>query len=60
MEEKKSRGRPPAPPDEKLVLRSIRLTRPHWAKIDAAGMEAFREYIARWRPKPKDQASSKK
>lgn len=50
-EPKRPRGRPPAPPDERLLLRSIRLTAPQWEKIDKAGMEALRKLIDRWHPK---------
>jgi hypothetical protein len=54
MEEpKKPRGRPPTPPEEKLELRAMRLKPSHWEKIDAAGMEAFRALIERWRPQKK-------
>lgn len=38
-------GRPPKPPGTHLVQRSIRLTRAHWAKIDAAGLPAQRRRI---------------
>lgn len=51
MEEKRKPGRPPTPPEEKLVLRALRLKPAHWEKIDAAGMEALRKLIERWRPK---------
>jgi hypothetical protein len=34
---KRSRGRPPAPPEEKLEQRSIRLTAAQWNKVDAGG-----------------------
>lgn len=51
-EEKKPRGRPPVPPDERLEQRSIRLSAKQWEKIDAAGgIEALRKLIDRWRPK---------
>ena len=29
----------------------MRLKPAHWAKIEAAGMEAFRKLIDRWKPK---------
>jgi len=45
-------GRPPLPEDERRVQRSIRLKPKHWAKIDAAGKEAFEKLIERWRPPP--------
>lgn len=48
---KKPRGRPPTPPEEKLELRAMRLKPRQWAKIEEAGMEAFRKLIDRWRPK---------
>jgi len=47
-QEKRPRGRPPVPPDEKLEQRSIRLTAAQWAKIEAAGgMEWLRRLIDR-------------
>lgn len=46
-EPKRPRGRPPAAPEEKLELRSIRLTPAMWAKIDKAGMEWLRKLIKR-------------
>ena len=46
---KKPLGRPPKPSDEKLEQRSIRLTAPQWAKVDAAGLAALRKLINRWR-----------
>jgi hypothetical protein len=48
---KRPRGRPPKPPEETLVLRSLRLTPATWAKIDAAGMDALRALLKRWKPK---------
>ena len=45
----KPKGRPPKPPDERLVQRSIRLTPAQWAKIDAAGLPALRKLLDRWR-----------
>lgn len=51
---KKPAGRPPVPHDKELVQRSIRMTRPQWAKIDAAGgVEALRKLVDRWRPPTK-------
>jgi len=44
------RGRPPTHPDEKLLLRSIRLTAGQWAKIDAQGMAWLRALIDRAKP----------
>lgn len=46
-EPKRTRGRPPTPPDEKLELRSIRLTAAMWAKVDKGGMEWLRKLIKR-------------
>ena len=42
-------GRPPVPPEQRLVQRSIRLTPAQWAKIDAAGLPALRKLLDRWR-----------
>ncbi|WP_157497384.1 hypothetical protein [Diaphorobacter sp. J5-51] len=50
-EQKKPRGRPPTPEDKVLLMRSIRLTREQWAKVDAAGLRALRQLIDRWKPK---------
>jgi hypothetical protein len=47
---KRPRGRPPKPPEEVLVLRSIRLPVAAWDKIDAAGMDALRALLKRWKP----------
>lgn len=47
---KRPRGRPPKPPEEVLVLRSIRLPAALWAKVDANGVEWLRQLIARARP----------
>jgi hypothetical protein len=45
-------GRPPKPPEELLVQRSIRLTAAQWEKIDAAGLPALRKLIDKWRVQP--------
>jgi hypothetical protein len=47
--EKRSRGRPPVSPDERLEARSIRLTTAQWAKVDANGMTWLRRLIQRAR-----------
>lgn len=44
--------RPKKPEAEKLVQRSLRLLPRHWAKIDAAGLEALRKLLDRWRVPP--------
>jgi hypothetical protein len=49
-QEKRPRGRPPKPPEEVMVLRSIRLPPALWAKIDAAGVDALRALLKRWKP----------
>jgi hypothetical protein len=46
-EPKRGRGRPPTPPQEKLVQRSIRLTPSQWAKVDANGINWLRALIQR-------------
>lgn len=46
-EPKKGRGRPPAPPEERLEQRSIRLTAAQWAKVDANGVAWLRALIQR-------------
>jgi hypothetical protein len=51
MDDKKPRGRPPVPPEQKLEQRSIRLTAAQWAKIDAMGLEWLRRLIDRARPR---------
>jgi hypothetical protein len=54
MEQPKNKGgRPPVPEDQRLVQRSIRLSREHWQKFDAAGgIEWLRKLIDRSRPPP--------
>jgi len=53
MEEPKNPGgRPPVPPELRLVQRSIRLTPAQWAKIDAHGLAWLRALIDRSRPPP--------
>jgi len=47
---KPKRGRPPTPPEEALVLRSMRLKPRHWAKIDAYGVDWLRRLIDRAKP----------
>ena len=44
------RGRPPVQPDQRLVLRTIRLTTAQWAKVDEFGMVWLRKLIERARP----------
>lgn len=52
-DQKRGRGRPPTPPDERLEQRSIRLTAAQWAKIDANGVPWLRKLIDRAKlPKP--------
>jgi hypothetical protein len=46
-EEKRGRGRPPIPPDERLEQRSIRLTTAQWAKVERGGMDWLRKLIQR-------------
>ena len=48
---KTKRGRPPTPPEDKLILRSIRLTAAQWEKIDKHGADWLRKLIERARPK---------
>jgi len=51
MEQTKNKGgRPPVPPEQRLVQRSIRLPPDLWAKIDAHGLEWLRAVIRRARP----------
>jgi len=51
MEQPKNKGgRPPVPPEQRLVQRSIRLPPDLWAKIDAHGLEWLRAVIRRARP----------
>lgn len=45
-------GRPPTPPDQKLILKSIRLTAAQWAKVDANGADWLRALIDKAKPKP--------
>lgn len=52
VDQKRPRGRPELDESERLVQRSIRLLQRQWAKIDFAGLEAFRAHLDRWQPKP--------
>jgi len=52
---KKQRGRPVKAEGEKLERRTVFLLPRQWAKIDAAGKEAFGALIDRWKPKAKPQ-----
>ncbi|MCR6481021.1 hypothetical protein NU688_33025 [Variovorax sp. ZS18.2.2] len=45
--DKKQRGRPPTPPEEKLELRAMRLKPAHWKKIEEFGMPWLRRLIER-------------
>jgi len=51
--QKRGRGRPPKPPEETLVQRTIRLTPAMWEKIDAYGLDWLRAVIKRAKP-PKE------
>ena len=46
-QEKRSRGRPPKPPEEQQVQRAIRLTPALWEKIDRNGLDWLRALIKR-------------
>ena len=48
-ERKRPRGRPPKPPEEHLVQRTVRLTPDLWAKIDRNGLDWLRALIKRAR-----------
>jgi hypothetical protein len=48
--EKRGRGRPHLPDNERLIVRSIRLSPTQWAKIDANGMDWLRALIDRAKP----------
>lgn len=51
---KRQRGRPPLPPDQVAVPRSIRLTHAEWAKLDLlGGVPWLRAALARVRMAPK-------
>ena len=50
MEEKKKRGRPAIQPEQRLVLRSIRLSPAQWEKIDKYGIAWLRALIDKARP----------
>ena len=51
--DKPKMGRPPKPPEERLLQRSIRLTPEQWEKVDAFGMAWLRALIQRAKG-PKD------
>jgi hypothetical protein len=46
----KKPGRPPKPPEDKLIQRSIRLPQALWDKIDAAGLDWLRALVKRAKP----------
>jgi hypothetical protein len=46
-------GRPPKPPEEKLVQRSIRLPPALWEKIDRNGLDWLRAIVKRAKEPPK-------
>lgn len=46
----KPRGRPPIPADDRVQVRSIRLTDEEWAKLRAIGMARLRAWLARVKP----------
>lgn len=48
-EQPKAKGRPPTPPEDKLVLRAMRLKPSQWAKVEEFGMPALRALIDRWK-----------
>lgn len=52
-EPKRPRGRPPKPPEERLVQRTIRLTPDLWEKIDRYGTLWLRGVIKRAKPPSK-------
>jgi hypothetical protein len=58
-QEKRPRGRPPTPPDERLVQRSIRMTAAQWEKIDLGGIQWLRSLVDRAKKptKPNDSDS---
>jgi hypothetical protein len=47
---KRPPGRPPTPPEEALVLRSLRMKPRQWAKVDAHGVAWLRALIDRSKP----------
>lgn len=49
-EEKRARGRPELPPDERTVPRSVRLTPAEWRKFDAMGKGWLRRVLGRAKP----------
>ena len=48
--EKRPRGRPEKPPEERLVQKSIRMPQFIWDKIDEYGIEWARKVLARAKP----------
>jgi hypothetical protein len=45
----KPKGRPPKPPEQRLIQRSIRLTAAQWAKVESNGIDWLRRLITRAR-----------
>lgn len=48
--EKRPRGRPEKPPEERLVQKSVRFQQSIWDKIDMYGIEWARKALARAKP----------
>lgn len=49
-DEKRPRGRPEKPPEERLVQKSVRFQQFIWDKIDLYGIEWARKVLARAKP----------
>lgn len=47
---KRQRGRPPIAEEERLIVRSIRLSAEQWSRLDAYGMDWLRKLIDRAKP----------
>jgi hypothetical protein len=55
-QQKRGRGRPPIPADERLEQRSIRLTAEQWASVDAHGIAWLRKLLSSTSQTPSDTA----
>lgn len=51
---KRPRGRPPTPPEQRLIVKTIRLTQAQWDKVEAGGADWLRKLIDRAKLKPKN------
>lgn len=59
MEKRNLGGRPPLPPGEKLIRKSIHLTASQWERVALYGAAWVRDLVEHGKP-PKDKAKQKR